>query len=358
MKLYNVQGLRAIAVVLVLFSHMFRVEEKYSATQILPGFFLSGISGVDLFFVISGFIMVVTTKGQFGAISSSLKFIYKRASRIFPLYIFYTLIVLVVALIVPSWVNSGANYDLVSSLLLLPHEQAPLLAVGWTLIHEMYFYYIFLLFLLFPEKYLAILFALWAAAVLLANIYLPLDTPLLRLVFSPLTLEFIAGGIVGLLYLHKQFSVGMKTCLAVVGCSFGATFVGADWFSTLNGGQPSGFWRVVIFGLPSCAILYCTLSFEGKGLLLPEWMIKVGDSSYSVYLSHVLVLSALGRIFYKVEIDGVTIDNIAVSVLLAVACLVFGWLSYVFLEKPALNGSRKLYGFLSNANTVKPAPKS
>ncbi len=91
-KLNNIQALRAFAVLLVVGLHLLAVEVKYGQFDVLlPTFLRIGISGVDLFFVISGFIMVtVTAKGHIGffaeRLAGSWRFFYLRLSRIYPLY--------------------------------------------------------------------------------------------------------------------------------------------------------------------------------------------------------------------------------------------------------------------------------
>ena len=79
-ELRTIQAARAIAANLVVFSHLFFVEAKYTASSVLPGFTLYGIAGVDLFFVVSGFIMVAVAGRDRGAI----EFLWRRATRILP----------------------------------------------------------------------------------------------------------------------------------------------------------------------------------------------------------------------------------------------------------------------------------
>lgn len=65
------------------------IEQKYGGTQtILPDFFNFGMFGVDLFFVISGFVMIAVTRGKFQNLKQATRFIYHRASRIYPAYWF------------------------------------------------------------------------------------------------------------------------------------------------------------------------------------------------------------------------------------------------------------------------------
>ena len=171
-KINNIQGLRGIAVLFVGFFHLLLIEEKYDKNTIIPKLISFGISGVDLFFVISGFVIVMVTRGQFRKADSAIKFIYHRLSRIYPIYWIYSSLVLALFLFKPSWVNSaqGNQVDIVSSFLLLPQNLLPLINVDWSLIHEMYFYcFFFLLLLAIQEKHLPLMLTLWAAIKRLAK---------------------------------------------------------------------------------------------------------------------------------------------------------------------------------------------
>ena len=137
-ELRTIQAARAIAANLVVFSHLFFVEAKYTASSILPAFTLYGIAGVDLFFVVSGFIMVAVAGRDRGPI----EFLWRRATRIYPTYWLVSLTVRATSLIAPTFVNSSITtpISLWRSFLLIPDRTFPLLAVGWTLVYEMYFY--------------------------------------------------------------------------------------------------------------------------------------------------------------------------------------------------------------------------
>ena len=103
-KIQNIQSLRAIAVMLVVMLHVTNAEQKYMPSNVLLPQTLSALyaSGVDIFFIISGFIMVMVSKER-----EALRFLYKRFSRIYPLYWFYSLIVLALYLYRPDMVNSS-----------------------------------------------------------------------------------------------------------------------------------------------------------------------------------------------------------------------------------------------------------
>ena len=187
---------------MVVFFHMVTIEKKYGGTNtLLSDFFQFGMFGVDLFFVISGFVMVTVTRRKFQQPRQAVTFLYHRISRIYPLYWFYSLLVLAVFLLHPSFVNSSqfGQVNILASFLLLPQKHLPLLMVGWTLVHEMYFYLVFFLLLFLPEKHLVKSIGFWTAIILFLQLYITSDSPLaLRLISHPLTIEFVGGCLLAL----------------------------------------------------------------------------------------------------------------------------------------------------------------
>ena len=185
-KLQSIQALRGVAVLAVVLFHLLTVEEKYGGSKtILSSFFQFGMFGVDLFFVISGFVMITVTRGKFQYHKEALKFIYHRVVRIYPTYWVYSILVLGVFLIKPSWVNSsqGNQVDILASFLLLPSQTLPLVMVGWTLIHEMYFYLVFsLILMLVPEKKILPAILLWGVTIVCLNLFLTSNTPVVKII--------------------------------------------------------------------------------------------------------------------------------------------------------------------------------
>ena len=342
-RILNIQALRGIAALLVVSFHLIPIEEKYGAGEsILPAFFKHGMFGVDLFFVISGFIMTSITRGQFQNTSNALKFLYHRASRIYPIYWFYSALVLIVFLIRPEWVNSAQDnqVNILSSFLLWPESTLPLINVGWTLIHEMYFYLVFSVLLVFlSEKKLGLSLLLWGVAVIVADFYLVTNNPVLNLIAHPLTLEFIAGCFLAI-HFRKDSGWGFTLLLVI---SAAVTLV---ILTVLNGSEiPNGWWRVGIYGVPATAVLYCLVVAERKNLVLNIYLSKLGDASYSIYLMHVLVLSAAGRALYALS-TSYPISNAAMVIILCLFVIISGLVSYRIIEQPLLKASRKLYSFI------------
>ena len=208
-KIESIQALRGVAAMAVVALHAMAIERKYSGGDVLlPDWFRFGESGVDLFFVISGFVMVTVTRGRFGRLHEVLRFAWSRVTRIYPTYWFYFFVTLGVFLWQPAWVNSSLHKeaDLWASFLLLPSDTLPLVMVAWSLVNELWFYLVFAILLFFPEKALLPSLCVWAAAILGINLFLDTSafTPTALIMSHPLTCEFIIGSLVAL-FVRAEF---------------------------------------------------------------------------------------------------------------------------------------------------------
>jgi len=341
-KVQNIQGLRGLAVLLVVFSHMLVMEGKYAQPDhVLPELFMIGASGVDLFFLISGFVMVAVTRSSFQSKINIQKFLYHRVTRIYPLYWFYSVLILGVYLAQPSLVNSsqGNQVNILASFLLIPQNVLPLVNVGWTLIHEMYFYFVFTMLLFLPKNSLFIGLTCWEVIVLIGSIYLPLaNSPFINIYFSPLTMEFIMGAFVAIFYYNRSIQ-GNAKAYALMAFS---TWIGGYYiFQTISGEiTPSGWVRVLVFGIPSALALYAVLLYERiNGTMMPKWISKTGDASYSIYLSHVITLSLVGKIWVLFAAEGY-LYNIMILPIMFIAVLVVGYISFNLIETTCLKKTR------------------
>ena len=331
-KIDNIQGLRGIAVLLVLLYHLGKYEHRlFGNSSILPAFTEFGKSGVDLFFVISGIVMMTITAGRFSKPGTSQAFFTRRAARIYPLYWFFTLLYLPVYLFRPELMNrleGTEGISLVASFFLFPHESVPLLGQGWTLIHEMYFYVGFALIMLRPEGEKMRWVALWGVTILGAHLLLPLGVlthPIVELVAHPLTFEFLAGCLIAWLVSRGERRWSMPLLIAG-----GITFL-------ISAALPQTWPRVWLFLLPAGLLGYGGLVTEARGqFLFPRWLRWVGDVSYSLYLSHMLTLSVVKK---AVTIAGLPagLGNFVFILGGTMACLIVAGLSYYFIEKPLLN---------------------
>lgn len=340
-KLDSIQGVRAIAVVLVVLAHLLRMEQKYSPSPILPEWLFSGISGVDLFFVISGFIMVTVTRGRFQNPSYLKEFAYHRLTRIYPVFWFYASITLGIFLYNPALVNQGNPGDLIATFLLLPQWQIPLVNVSWTLPHELYFYSVFALLLLFPQRLLLRGLCLWAVLVTFLHFSLKTHSVYLTLISNPLTYEFIAGAFIA--YLHDRYpqikGFGKRRSLLIFGLSLLALIANYCLYHQTQPLPPDGIIRIALFGLPAALAVFSLVQAEKEGFRVPQTLVTIGNASYSIYLSHIMVLSALSRVLYKYS--STPFAKLFVTAALVLAALIAGRLSYEKLEKPLLRWFRE-----------------
>ncbi|MET0707741.1 MAG: acyltransferase [Tardiphaga sp.] len=336
-KFNSIQALRAIAANLVLLAHLSVIEIKYGhGIAVLPDWIgFGGAAGVNLFFIISGFVMALVSRG-----AGARDFLGHRVIRIYPIYWFYTSLVLVVFLLRPEMVNQSFAHppSVWKSYLLWPEDVLPLLAVGWTLIHEMYFYLVLALVIALAVP-LRIALPAWALAVLVVPLLADVSSPLLAIVFHPMTLEFIAGAAIGLAVLNGAAWGGRLSVLA------GVVLLALGYF--LYGRGPviadDSWARVIYLGLPFIPIVYGVAAMERRGRW-PQlrFLSKLGDASYSTYLSHVLVVSLLGRLFVALPWH-----NVASEIAFLAACVVaangVGMLSFAWLEAPTLRFLRSRF---------------
>lgn len=343
----NIQSLRGIAVLFVVFFHLYIVEKKYSGFDtLLPDFLQFGMFGVDLFFVISGFVMVTITRGKFQTPRQSFIFLYHRAARIYPLYWVYTILALIVFLLQPAWVNSsqGNQVNILASFLLLPSDKLPLVQVGWTLIHEIYFYLVyFLIFLFLPERFLIYAIMGWGASVILLNLSAASNNPFYHLAFHPLTIEFLGGCLLAMIYhKHEKSKVGGGSQLAWIAvAALLVSVAGHVQVHAISGVPPAGWWRVLLYGLPSLIIVYCLTNAERGGFVFHSSIFQVGNASYSIYLSHLFTINVVGRIWKMFSVERLFDNLIAISTALILVLLV-GFMSYRLVETPLLKLSRKI----------------
>lgn len=335
--------MRGVAVLAVVFFHLMLIEGRYGgANRILPDWLQFGTFGVDLFFVISGFVMVTVTRGKFQKTKNALLFLYHRISRIYPLYWVYTTLALLVFLIQPSWVNSsqGNQVNILASYLLLPADLLPLVQVGWTLIHEMYFYLVFFVMMLaLPERFLPASMLVWG--IVIAVFGASTGNATYNLVFHPLTIEFLIGCMLAWHY-HKFTALKLNGHWLVAIACLGmlAAIVGYVYYQSVTAAPPDRWWRLLYYGIPATVIVFCITHAERNGVILPNPLIQSGNASYSIYLSHLFTVNVVGRVWNLFAVESI-IDNIFVLPIIFIMVLAVGFISYWYIELPLLKVSRR-----------------
>ncbi|MEO0465455.1 MAG: acyltransferase [Pseudomonadota bacterium] len=395
MKLRSIQVLRAVAALLVVAFHISGIQTSAmqeslgaAATFNTWPIIENGYAGVDLFFVISGFIMVVVTRaGKRGAGASGL-FLASRVMRIYPAWWLFAGAMTGYMAITYGWVNTGnggwadfagttsVSEYLVKSFLLIPQPGFPVLNVGWTLIHEMYFYLVFALTLLFARRWLPYMLAIWAG-LLVGLSFVDLSTqaghPFIKIAVHPMTMEFILGAFAGLAVCSGRrimpkgvMIVAVVWLVAALVFTLPPSHPGGEQLGlfTYEGYQIGlhsnllwstfvlGWGRVIAFGLPCALLVYAVANLEVEGqIVIGKPLEMLGDWSYSLYLSHILVLSALARLLPELT-TGPLFAVIGVP-----ACILIAAMAYYAFERPliaAWSGWRKAH--LNGKQTLRPAP--
>jgi peptidoglycan/LPS O-acetylase OafA/YrhL len=207
-RLASLQALRALAANMVVVSHLCAIEHK-RGDGLLPTIAENLVVGVDFFFVLSGFVMA-----HVASTVTPREFILARVTRIYPTWWFYLTAVVVAAAVLPSgMVNASLAIEpsLWRSYLLLPQMGPPLLAVGWTLTHEVYFYSVFALILVLRLPLVPAL-AVWLTAVVLLQPMRDGGGPWIRLALHPMTAEFVLGAVAALV-LERRPKYGPQTLI-------------------------------------------------------------------------------------------------------------------------------------------------
>jgi exopolysaccharide production protein ExoZ len=330
----SIQVCRGLAALLVVLAHLHGIENKYTTTDHLT-LFEHGALGVDLFFVISGIVIASVTDGKFGRPGRARTFLYHRLARIFPIFWIYTTITFIGRLIdSPPNTTLTHSYNILASYLLIPTHRPMLLLQGWTLSYELYFYLAcFLLLLLTPQRLVPALLVFWGAAIIALKLHIGLSpNPILQLLISPSVLEFLAGCLLYSIYRRSRLhpSIGI-TLLVLALLELTAIVATTNSEAVING----PWLRPILYGSFATLFLLGALELERTSIIrrLPFFE-ALGDWSYSIYLSHVLVVNLVARLIATFLPGPAAIFLIAG---IGIAAVIFvGYLSYTYLERPLI----------------------
>lgn len=334
----GIQWMRALAALLVVVDHCFftLADKAGGDTGVLPLAAFLGGSGVQVFFVISGLVMVMAGTRAFGP-AASLEFLRRRVIRVIPLYWIVTLLYGLKLWAEGRPPSAGA---LLASLLFVPHLNEagliqPVYGLGWSLNDELMFYLLFALGLLgslwttlgLTTMVLALLVAFGAGLAPPAAG----DGPGVALFFwsRPIVLFFVAGMSLPLL------AARLAPRIPAARLSFRRIGPAAALLLAAGLGLAHGFglstgWQILLFALP--VLLASMARGDGRGQGFEALATRLGDASYSIYLTHSFVIGPLARVYARVGLH---------SPLLFVACAllvsaVVGLLCFKVVETPLI----------------------
>ncbi len=309
LEIAPVQVLRAISAIAISILH---VAQNAGALVGRPGEapypwlkFLPWDASVDIFFVISGFVMVYASSRLFARPGAFRLFAGRRLARIVPLYWVATTLVLAVAFALPSGLSEplggGIGYIL-SSYLFIPWQRPdgfiqPIFRLGWTLNYELLFYTTFAVFIVLRRKRAVACVSAVMLALAAIGHFLHPSAPQLVFWTDPIILEFVAGMLVAQLLLAEvRFGSPMRLAMAAIG-------VGMLFME----GRADGPWRLVTYGVPATLFLAAgTLGRPSSGSMSPAVRLGIllGDASYAIYLVHPFPMRAFGAVWMRLHWTG------------------------------------------------------
>jgi len=292
----NIQALRGIAALIVMLVHSVAMPVDVGMGNLVALWGAIGPAGVDLFFVISGFIIATVAVDAGGrvktrfALSEAAVFGLKRGARVYPIY----WVVFGAALIAKSYgvflAPAAVPDQPLWQLFFLVNPTNNIVMLAWTLVHELYFYVVVTILLaVFPRNMFRALF-LWALVTLSFSFYLALRRdPLGGLVpFNPMIVEFIFGIVIA--YLIRTGATSHA-----IGCiSLGLVWFAVGAYENHNYGSWQPWQRTLAFGPSSALIVYGFLAAEIRfGWISAKAWRRLGDASYSLYIWHQLIFFCL-----------------------------------------------------------------
>jgi exopolysaccharide production protein ExoZ len=324
MKIWSLQALRFWAALGVVIFHSYGsiVHLSQRLGMLGEAGAVFGRVGVDVFFVLSGVIITLTSKGL-----TAGEFVGRRARRILPIYALLTALYLAVGVI-----RGGVGWrEAFTSLTLWPALDRivePSLQVAWTLCFEVLFYAATAL-VLWRRRLIWPVLAVFAAALAIRS------GPVLSYVGNPIVLEFLMG--VGLTRLPKwRGAIALIPVALVVIWVFGTTGYSPELSIPAILSGDMAWRRVLLLGLPAAMIVWGALQIEVR----PGLFTYLGDASYSLYLTHLPVVVSVAWLlcrYTSTPPDAIVIVAAAASVLLA-------WRFHELFEKPMIAWLRRPRG--------------
>lgn len=339
----SLQMLRALAVSLVAWTHLCQAFSRVSTADI-PS---AGIFGIDIFFVISGFIMarIILESTSKPGLATSWTFLRRRLIRIYPIYWFYAILT---AIRVGHTHTSVWPY--VPSLLLPPVPQWPrIIDLGWTLMFEMFFYIVLSAILLITVR--RAIPAIIGILCLLVGIGVWAHPRLSfwTVALNPILLEFVLGASIAL----NLRNVSNRKTYGIASLVMGTV---SSLYLSMH--RPSGamsmqdilpmhgvFPRVATWGIAAALLV-------AGGILWPptvtsivgRWAVVIGNASYSAYLASMLVIEVVVRMLLKAYTTRPLPFSVSIAFVIIglAAVLGVGWVSYQFLEWPMVRWLNKV----------------
>lgn len=344
-KLNLIQAFRGLAALLVVLFHATQISEAQFNYLFLNNFFIFGDSGVDLFFVLSGFIIFYIHRSDINVKTKFKSFILKRFVRIYPIYWLLTILALFSYFFVPALWDKTYTLTLggiIKSIFLIPQEQYPVVGVGWTLSYELLFYFMFSLLIFLRPKLSVPIVSGWLLLTLglffLETFSSFEATPFyLKFLFSRYNLEFIFGVIAAYLVYKIRFKIKVNQAFLVLNLGVILFALCCIFFKP---GELLNI-RIIAYGISSMLIILGAALIDLIApLKIPTFLLHLGNASYSIYLTNKTLLRLLSGGALEVKLERAFGYFLTMSLIIVVT-VALGCLVYSSVEKPLLEFSRK-----------------
>lgn len=341
----GIQALRAVAAFAVVLGHSMNYLGRGHGT--VPGVLteFQGAVGVDLFFVISGFVMAISSGRLLRQPHPTRVFLWRRVLRVVPLYWLLTAVKLVILAALPRFDVTAwrpSVWNAVSSFLFIPSvngmgEIRPVITLGWTLNFEMMFYLLFAISLVWRERFVRLLVPL---VVLLAAIGLVRTAawPIWTAGADPVVVEFAAGVVIALLFERGRMPGTTGSAVLLVAGAAGLSLIRSGPF----------LLREVSWGVPAAMVVLGVVGLErAVGDRLPRWLLLLGSASYAVYLVQTFVFPVVDLLAERVRgIVGLTPLEVGAVVMLGSLGIsaALGLGVHLLIERPMTDVLKRRFG--------------
>jgi peptidoglycan/LPS O-acetylase OafA/YrhL len=333
MKLISIQYLRAFAALTVIIFHAKLQIERLNYN--MDWFFYPYMHfGIDIFFVMSGFLMWITTRSK---PITPWQFFFGRIIRVAPLYWLATTFVVALAIAVPGVLQSShvSPALTVASYLFIPwYNDAqggsvlPLFVVGWTLNLEVFYYLVFALTLMLPLRKRLIASMLAFGGITLVSFAPSVRVAAFDLLFSYRAAEFGVGIAIGYAFSEQRWVVSKASAIAMI-------VVGVLLVPVAEVVIDRATLHNDLLMLGGALLIAGTILMERHyGVRNLPWLVLIGDATYSIYLTHPIVLSAFGQFVKRADLGGTPGFPLVFTIASIAFSISFGLLAYSYVEKP------------------------
>lgn len=300
-KMRSIEALRALAafsVVLMHAANLMRVEH-FSGHVGMGNVFDFGYVGVDVFFVLSGFIITFVHYREIGDVSSVPRYLWRRFSRIYPIYWFVLLLAIAITTAGRFVLGKELGFEIGISdipgtfFLLMGNQEPKYVGVAWSLQYEVIFYIVFCLILVNGKLGWAIL-SIWSV-LLLGKVFGVFYFELPANLDNAHCLQFLIGVFIG--YLARRFSFPVIPGGRILALFFMVAAILFEVYGPFHRHTAEG--RLAM-GLATAYVLVTLVALENAKLIsTPAWLAEMGAVSYSIYLAHTLFINLIYMVLLK-----------------------------------------------------------